>query len=361
MRLHPLANRITSLVRPSKFVAGFTVGAIALGGVGLAFGAVPGTNGVINACYRKVGGYVRIIDTATSANCNRDEKSLAWNQTGPQGPQGATGATGAAGPQGPAGASPAPDTSATPNTQIVAHLSGNIIGGPGQVDVYGYALNINLAAVGTFNANTVLRVLVRPEDATPEMHNLLATHIQTANLSLLSPDGTKVVDISLGGAGIVSFDSTGSLEQYAIQFATATIGGFVRDFPAPSELPIGTIHPTVQATAPVSGLAFGGNGPQGSAYLNIGGRLNVRWGDFITSLLRGPLPTSLPIDRLAVDGSVTETLTFGQLAPQSLTLSNNGAANDLVPAVFINNRVGSITTSVGTQTTCWSYVNNTAC
>lgn len=189
MRHHPLAKRITSLVRPSKFVAGFTVGAIAVGGAGLAFGVVRGTNGVINACYCKAGGYVRIIDTTTGANCNRDEKGLAWNQTGPQGPQGAQGAeglAGPAGPQGPAGEvpAPAPGPSSAPNTQVVARLSGNIVGGTGQVDVYGYVLNINLATVGTFDYNARLRLLVRPEDAIPAMRNLLTTHTRTASPEL---------------------------------------------------------------------------------------------------------------------------------------------------------------------------------
>ncbi len=377
---HPLVNRITSLVRPSRFVAGFAVGAIALGGAGLAFGAVPGTNGAITACYRKVGGSMRIIDTATGANCNRDEKSLAWNQTGPQGPQGAIGATGAtgaqgpegpAGPAGPAGAAggdpaPSPGPSSAPNTELVARLSGNILGGPGQVDVYGYGLNLDLASLGSFNSGNQLLLALRPQDVPPTMRNLPATHTQTALLSLLNPAGTKVADIILYGASIVSFDSPGALDQYVIRFTAATINWAYTDFPAPTDPLIGLVHANPNSTVPATGLSYGASGPDAyspsSAYVSVGGRLNEGWGVFINSLLHGAVLSSLPIDRLASDGStVTGTVTYGQLTPPSVSLSNTGAANDPLPAVVIGSRVGTVTTTTGTTTTCWSYVSNARC
>lgn len=71
---------------------------------GIAWAAIPGGGGVINACYGKVGGVVRVIDPAKNQKCLPNlELPLTWNQTGPTG---ATGAPGVAGPAGPAGASP---------------------------------------------------------------------------------------------------------------------------------------------------------------------------------------------------------------------------------------------------------------
>lgn len=81
-----------------------TVGAIAIVAVvlgGAALAAIGG-GGVIDGCYAKRDGSVRIIDTAT-AQCKANETALAWNQTGPQGPKGDTGPQGPKGDQGPAG------------------------------------------------------------------------------------------------------------------------------------------------------------------------------------------------------------------------------------------------------------------
>jgi hypothetical protein len=77
--------------RPSPGTAfGFAALVIALGGV--AFAAIPDSNGTIHACFQKNGGAVRVVESA--AECRSAEQALAWNQRGPQG------ATGATGPQG---------------------------------------------------------------------------------------------------------------------------------------------------------------------------------------------------------------------------------------------------------------------
>src|SRR5919205_1210267 len=80
--------------------------ALVIGG-SVAYATIP-NNGVINACYSRSGGALRVID-ATTGTCSSKETSLAWNvqgppgPQGPQGPQGAQGAQGAPGPQGPKG------------------------------------------------------------------------------------------------------------------------------------------------------------------------------------------------------------------------------------------------------------------
>jgi hypothetical protein len=69
---------------------------------GMAFGSIPGDDGVIHSCYSRSGGTLRVID-ATVTNCKGTETSLSWNRAGAQGPQGVPGTQGPQGPQGPKG------------------------------------------------------------------------------------------------------------------------------------------------------------------------------------------------------------------------------------------------------------------
>jgi hypothetical protein len=54
---------------------------------GIAYAAIPGSNGVISACYAKDGD-LRVIDAATGAKCKSGETALSWNQQGPTGAPG---------------------------------------------------------------------------------------------------------------------------------------------------------------------------------------------------------------------------------------------------------------------------------
>ncbi|MFZ0394215.1 MAG: tail fiber protein [Terracidiphilus sp.] len=60
------------------------------------------TPAVVTACYNKVSGRARIVDSVK--DCRPGEDSLVWNVQGPAGPQGVPGVPGSAGPAGPAGA-----------------------------------------------------------------------------------------------------------------------------------------------------------------------------------------------------------------------------------------------------------------
>ena len=94
-------------------LGGAVVGSIVAGGA--AFAAIPDSSGVINGCYQKNVGNLRVIDPSAGDSCRPSEIGISWSQTGPQGPPGpqgvqgpkgdtgATGATGATGPAGPAG------------------------------------------------------------------------------------------------------------------------------------------------------------------------------------------------------------------------------------------------------------------
>lgn len=64
---------------------------------GVAYAAIPGTDGVISACYAK-GGDLHVIDADTGAQCKSSETALSWNQVGPQGPAGPAGPKGDPGP-----------------------------------------------------------------------------------------------------------------------------------------------------------------------------------------------------------------------------------------------------------------------
>ena len=109
--------------RTRWLVAGVVVGVV---GGGAAFAAIPDSSGVINGCYQKNVGNLRVIDPDAGDSCRPPEIAISWSQTGPRGPQGPQGPagpkgdTGATGPQGPAGpagpqgpAGPKGDTGAT--------------------------------------------------------------------------------------------------------------------------------------------------------------------------------------------------------------------------------------------------------
>jgi hypothetical protein len=100
-----------TLKRSRWFLLGAVVGSVLVGGA--AFAAIPDSNGVINGCYQKNVGNLRVIDPSAGDNCRPSEIPISWSQTGPQGPagpagpqgpKGDTGATGAQGPKGDTGA-----------------------------------------------------------------------------------------------------------------------------------------------------------------------------------------------------------------------------------------------------------------
>ena len=78
---------------------GLVVG-VGVAAAGIAYAAIPGGDGIINGCYQKNNGNLRVIDTSSGKGCTASEKPLNWSQTGPTGPTGATGATGLTGPTG---------------------------------------------------------------------------------------------------------------------------------------------------------------------------------------------------------------------------------------------------------------------
>jgi Collagen triple helix repeat (20 copies) len=82
------------------------IGAAAPAAVGVAAGvawsAIPGSDGVIHSCYSQANGTFRPIDTQASPpqKCKSGETQLDWNQKGPKGDPGAAGTPGAPGTPG---------------------------------------------------------------------------------------------------------------------------------------------------------------------------------------------------------------------------------------------------------------------
>jgi hypothetical protein len=112
---------------------------------GIAYAAIPDSNGVVRGCYQATSGTLRVIGsnpTVGGGKCTSSEKPLNWSQRGPTGAKGATGAdgtstvgatgaTGITGPTGPTG----PDGPAaisgtmfvtTAHTFVLAFLSNGI-------------------------------------------------------------------------------------------------------------------------------------------------------------------------------------------------------------------------------------------
>jgi hypothetical protein len=77
-------------------------GALAVMAVGAVQAAIPGPNGVINACYDKQSGQVRIVDPTSNLPkpCGPKELPLAWNAQGAAGHDGADGTDGTDGVSG---------------------------------------------------------------------------------------------------------------------------------------------------------------------------------------------------------------------------------------------------------------------
>src|SRR3954447_14325433 len=60
---------------------------------GIALAAIPGAGGVIDGCYQKNQGQLRVIDPGSDA-CRPSEVAIAWNGRGVQGEQGEPGRDG---------------------------------------------------------------------------------------------------------------------------------------------------------------------------------------------------------------------------------------------------------------------------
>src|SRR3712207_9298794 len=83
-------------------MAAVALGCLAVGG-GVAYAVIPNASGVINGCYERRTGLLRVVDGEA---CRKAESAIHWNQVGPpgaRGPQGERGLQGEKGEEGPPG------------------------------------------------------------------------------------------------------------------------------------------------------------------------------------------------------------------------------------------------------------------
>lgn len=101
--MHRLRPRVTYANVVSTLALVFALA----GGSYAAVQSIPDKDGVINACFKKKGGAVRVVK---GTKCRKGERRLAWSQRGRQGLRGLTGPTG---PTGAAGKNGAPGVNGT--------------------------------------------------------------------------------------------------------------------------------------------------------------------------------------------------------------------------------------------------------
>ncbi|MGZ4380197.1 MAG: hypothetical protein ACXVZ2_02560 [Gaiellaceae bacterium] len=92
-------------MRLSKHWIAAGVAAIVVIAAGVAYAAIPDSNGVIHACMLKSTGTIRLIDPSLSSkdlrgHCTTLETEVSWSQQGPKGDPGLQGAPGAKGDPG---------------------------------------------------------------------------------------------------------------------------------------------------------------------------------------------------------------------------------------------------------------------
>src|SRR5262249_40143441 len=85
LRNHSASRALKS--RPFIALAAFLTGAIIVGS--FAYGSIPGSKGVIHACYSAKTGALRLIDASKQRCVAGKEKGISWHQKGPAGPAGA--------------------------------------------------------------------------------------------------------------------------------------------------------------------------------------------------------------------------------------------------------------------------------
>lgn len=93
---------------------------VLVGGATMAFAV--GTTGVINGCYNRTNGNLRVVEAGEA--CRTGESAISWSVSGGAGPAGATGATGGAGPAGANGATGATGANGTNGTNGTNGING---------------------------------------------------------------------------------------------------------------------------------------------------------------------------------------------------------------------------------------------
>ncbi len=160
-------RRIMSSLLPSPAMAVAFIVLAAVSG-GLAIAATSPGGPVIKACANKQTGALRL-----AGKCHHNERSIRWNQIGPQGPTGLAGATGASGASGAAGQTGPQGPGAIPIvSSVVGPRTPFPIATVGPWTVYAsctFGVSVNILGPGHYYDTTV--------SGEPGISTATATHI----------------------------------------------------------------------------------------------------------------------------------------------------------------------------------------
>jgi hypothetical protein len=197
---------------------------VALGGTSFAATQIPGSDGVIHACYQTSSGTLRVV--AAGKKCGRSARALAFNQLGRQGPAGAKGAQGSAGPQGVAGPQGGPGQPGNPAAYPTILPSGRTEVGVYSTRIKSSAAGETIAAAITFPIP--LAAAPSPKiDPDPSCTGTVSAPTaprgvlciypgQTVNASLfVTDDQGNVGSASPQGAAVQAFANAGSADTIA--------------------------------------------------------------------------------------------------------------------------------------------------
>ena len=218
----------------------------------VAVASIPGSDGVITACYNTSAGAtygaLRVIDpslsgTTRSSNeysCQTGETQITWNQQGPVGPTGPAGPSGPSGPQGPQGQR-APSSgfgfSAGGSAIFLAmpNIQGDAIGPAHKNEIK--LLSVSLGGAGGSSAKKVkvgeIVITKHVDKSSPKLFEATATgkNFQKATISFAKKSNGKLVDylkFKLTGV-IVSSDKTANssdpkpTEHVTLQFTKVSV------------------------------------------------------------------------------------------------------------------------------------------
>lgn len=190
-------------------LAAALIGAAVAASVGsAAWATIPdGGDGVINGCYQKNEGSLRVIDADAGDSCRPSEIAIQWNQTGPQGSAGLQGEPGATGPPGPAG----PQGPAGPK------------GDPGSSDAFSVE-KANEFAIPTGPPTAVLRLANVPAGKYVILANIVVGNLNsTETVPVNCYLGTPVEFSPAYSARIDPFNSAAAAAHTASGASTQTI------------------------------------------------------------------------------------------------------------------------------------------
>ncbi|WP_304650404.1 hypothetical protein [Nostocoides sp. HKS02] len=161
-------------------------------------------SGVINACYQKNQGMLRLL--VGSKTCRPSEVPISWNMQGIQGPAGPVGATGPAGPVGPMGATGPAGPAGPQGVPGITGLAGLTC--PTGQSVTGFTMAGALVCSGTTppptcSSTTLTNSITGVKDTDFAQHwpgGIVTLGTATCNVTLQRPSGSILLIGTLGDA-----------------------------------------------------------------------------------------------------------------------------------------------------------------